>query len=84
MFMNPLISLIIIVPLTVLIFGPFGTYVGEALAVMIQFLSSKSGMLTGAVMGAAGSFLTILGLHWAIIPLVIANLAQLAVIRLAQ
>ena len=32
MFINPLISLVIIVPLTVLIFGPFGTYVGEALA----------------------------------------------------
>ena len=75
MFMNPLISLIIIVPLTVLVFGPFGTYVGGALAVVIKFLSSKSGMLTGAVMGAAWSFLTILGLHWAIIPIFIANLA---------
>jgi PTS system beta-glucosides-specific IIC component len=75
MFIIPLISLIIIVPLTVLIFGPFGTYVGEALSVAIQFLSSKSGLLTGAVLGAAWSFLTILGLHWAVIPISIANLA---------
>ncbi|MFP5108458.1 glucose PTS transporter subunit IIA [Neobacillus sp. C211] len=75
MFLNPLISLMVIVPLTVLVFGPFGTYVGGALAVVIKFLSSKSGMLTGTVMGAAWSFLTILGLHWAIIPIFIANLA---------
>ncbi|MFK9091683.1 glucose PTS transporter subunit IIA [Bacillus salipaludis] len=75
MFVNPLISLAVIVPLTVLIFGPFGTYVGEGLAVVVHFLSSKSGILTGAVMGAAWSFLTILGLHWAIIPIFIANLA---------
>jgi beta-glucoside PTS system EIICBA component len=74
MFINPLISLLIIVPLTILIFGPFGTYVGEALSIVIQFLSSKSGMLTGAVLGAGWSFLTILGLHWAVIPIAIANL----------
>lgn len=74
MFINPLISLAIIVPLTVLIFGPFGTYVGQAIGFVIEYLSSKSGLLTGAVLGAAWTFFTILGLHWAIIPLAIANL----------
>jgi beta-glucoside PTS system EIICBA component len=75
MFINPLISLVVIVPLTLLVFGPFGTYVGEGLGIGIEFLSSKSGLITGAVLGAAWSFLTILGLHWAIIPLAIANIA---------
>jgi beta-glucoside PTS system EIICBA component len=76
MFINPLISLIVIVPLTLLIFGPFGTYVGEGLGMGIEFLSSKSGLITGAILGAAWSFLTILGLHWAVIPIAIANLAS--------
>src|SRR5690606_2756265 len=31
--------------------------------------------LTGAVLGAAWTFLTLLGLHWAVIPIAIANLA---------
>ncbi len=75
MFINPLISLVVIVPLTLLIFGPFGTYVGEGLGIGIEFLSSKSGLISGAVLGAAWSFLTILGLHWALIPIAIANLA---------
>ena len=75
MFINPLISLVVIVPLTLLVFGPFGTYVGEGLGIGIEFLSSKSGLITGAVLGAAWSFLTILGLHWAVIPIAIANLA---------
>ncbi|MEH7380271.1 glucose PTS transporter subunit IIA [Bacillus sp. JJ1533] len=74
MFINPMISLIVIVPLTILIFGPFGTYVGQGLAFAIQFLSDQSGLVTGAVLGAAWSFLTILGLHWAVIPIAIANL----------
>jgi PTS system beta-glucosides-specific IIC component len=76
MFINPLISLLIIVPLTVLLFGPFGTYVGDAIAALIKFLSAKSGLLTGAVLGAGWTFLTILGLHWAVIPIAIANLAK--------
>ena len=76
MFINPLISLVIIVPLTVLVFGPFGMYVGEGIGAVIEFLSSKSGLLTGAVLGAAWTFLTLLGLHWAVIPIAIANLAN--------
>ncbi|RBW70055.1 glucose PTS transporter subunit IIA [Bacillus taeanensis] len=75
MFVNPMISLLVVVPLTILIFGPFGTYVGEGLSFVIQFLSDKSGLITGAVMGASWSFLTILGLHWAVIPIFLANLA---------
>jgi beta-glucoside PTS system EIICBA component len=76
MFINPLISLVVIVPLTVLIFGPIGMYVGQVIGDGIEFLSSRSGLLTGAVLGAAWTFLTLLGLHWAIIPIAIANLAH--------
>jgi PTS system beta-glucosides-specific IIC component len=83
MFINPLISLVLIVPLTVLVFGPFGTYVGDGIGMVIDFLSSKSGLITGAVLGAAWSFLTILGLHWAVIPLAIANLPGDTIIPMA-
>ncbi|BDG32259.1 beta-glucoside-specific PTS transporter subunit IIABC [Parageobacillus thermoglucosidasius] len=75
MFLVPMISLVIIVPLTVLAFGPFGVYVGNAIASFITFLSAKSGLLTGAVIGTAWTFLTIFGLHWGIVPIVLENLA---------
>ncbi|WP_087972106.1 glucose PTS transporter subunit IIA [Oceanobacillus rekensis] len=75
LFINPMISLLILVPLTMLFFGPFGTIIGEALGSLIGFLSDTSGLLAGAVMGSAWTFLTIAGLHWTIIPLAIANLA---------
>lgn len=74
-FVNPLISLLILVPLTMLIFGPVGNLFGEGLASLIHFLSSKSGLLAGAVIGSAWTFLAIAGLHWTIIPLAISNLA---------
>jgi beta-glucoside PTS system EIICBA component len=75
MFINPLISILILVPLTMLVFGPIGTLLGEGLGSVINFLSDKSGLLAGAVLGASWTFLTIMGLHWTIIPLAIVNLA---------
>ena len=75
MFINPMISLFILVPLTMLVFGPIGTLLGEGLGSLINFLSNQSGLLAGAVLGGTWTFLTILGLHWTVIPLAIANLA---------
>ena len=48
---------------------------GEGLGSLINFLSNQSGLLAGAVLGGTWTFLTILGLHWTVIPLAIANLA---------
>ncbi|NOJ72290.1 PTS transporter subunit EIIC [Paenibacillus alvei] len=74
MFMVPMISLVVIVPLTMLIFGPFGTLVGEAIANFVVMLSGVSGMLTGAILGGFYTFLIVMGLHWGLVPIVLANL----------
>lgn len=75
MFLVPMLSLVVIVPLTVMIFGPFGVYVGNGIGAAISFLGERSGLLTGAVMGASWTFLTLLGLHWGLVPIIIGNLA---------
>ena len=76
MFLVPMISLMVMVPLTVIAFGPFGVYAGRAIGVGVTFLSSRSGIVTGAVMGAAWTFLTVFGLHWALIPIILENIAS--------
>ena len=74
MFMVPMLCLLLIVPLTVLVFGPFGVYIGNLIAEGINWLSAHSGVLTGAVIGGSMMFLVVLGLHWGIVPIIIANL----------
>lgn len=75
LFLVPMLSLMIMVPLTVLIFGPFGVYVGNGIGTVITALSGKSGILTGAIMGAGWTFLVVLGLHWGLVPIMIQNFA---------
>lgn len=71
----PLLSLLIMVPLTMLTFGPFGVYVGEAIASGTTFILDKSAILTGFILGAGWVFIVILGLHWAINPIILSNIA---------
>lgn len=75
MIVIPMVSLLVMVPLTVLIFGPFGVYVGDAILQGTVFILDKSAILTGLVLGAGWVFIVILGLHWAIIPLMLSNIA---------
>ena len=76
MFLVPMLSLIIMVPLTVMLFGPFGVYTGNAIGAGVSFLSGKSAIITGAVMGAGWTFLTVLGLHWGLVPIILLNIAN--------
>lgn len=76
MFLVPMLSLAIIVPLTVIAFGPFGVNVGNAIGAGIDFLSTKSGILTGAIVGAGWTFLTLFGIHWGLVPILLDQLAH--------
>lgn len=75
LFLVPMLCLLIIVPMTVTVFGPVGIYLGDLVATGIDHLQAYSSMLTGAVIGASIMFLVIFGLHWGIFPVVIANAA---------
>lgn len=71
----PLISLIIMVPLTVIIIGPIGVYGGEGIASLVNWLIEKSSVLTGMVVGGGWSVLVSFGIHWAVNPIMINNIS---------
>ncbi|WP_339182351.1 PTS transporter subunit EIIC [Oceanobacillus sp. FSL W7-1293] len=71
----PLVSLVIMIPLTVMIIGPVGVYSGEAVANVVNWLIERSSVLTGILVGGGWSILVSLGIHWAVNPIMINNIS---------
>lgn len=71
----PLVSLLIMIPLTVIVIGPIGVYSGEAVAGGVNWLIERSSILTGIVIGGGWSVLVSLGIHWAVNPIMINNIS---------
>lgn len=76
LFAVPMISILIMVPLTALAFGPFSQFFSGLIASGLLWLLDFSSLLTGMVMAAAWPFLVILGVHWGITPISLDNLAR--------
>lgn len=72
----PLISLIVMVPLTLIVIGPLGVYGGEMIANVVNWLIERSGILTGILVGGGWSVLVSFGIHWAVNPIMINNISQ--------
>lgn len=73
-FVVPMVCLMVMVPFTVIVFGPVGTTIGNCVSDFIMWLFSISGTLAGIVLGATYPFLTMLGLHWGFTPVTLQNL----------
>ena len=73
----PTVCLLIVVPATMLLVGPFGYYVGEALSNFVMWLMATMPVPAGFILGALWMFVVLFGLHWAVIPVLIANISSL-------
>ncbi|PYY31167.1 beta-glucoside-specific PTS transporter subunit IIABC [Paenibacillus illinoisensis] len=74
LFLVPMIALIIMVPLSAMAFGPFGTNVGDWISSGVTWLIDVSGILSGIVLGGFMTFMVIFGLHWGFTPITIQNI----------
>lgn len=70
-FAVPLLTLIIIVPLSLLIIGPVISKVSELLLVVMNAAYNLSPLVCGLLLGGPWLVLVMFGLHWAFIPLFI-------------
>ena len=70
-FIVPLLTLLVIVPLTFLVIGPVMSFVSSLISALFVILFNFNGAFAGFFLGAVWQLLVIFGLHWAIVPMAI-------------
>lgn len=74
--MVPTLSLLVMVPATLMIFGPIGIYFGNVVNWAYYYIMGLSPILLGAFIGGIWCVLVIFGAHRAIIPIGINDVAK--------
>lgn len=75
-FFVPMMSLLIVVPLTLLVLGPIEFTFGQAFASVIMTIFARFGWIAVALLAAFLPFMVVTGMHKAMIPYVITSLGE--------
>lgn len=76
-FLKPLITLLIVAPVTLIILGPIGTIIGDYVAQGIVFLNDHVSFLIPTLMGAFSPLLVMFGMHYSLFPVALSAFATL-------
>lgn len=71
-----LVGMAVVVPLTILVFGPVGNWLSTMLGSILNALVSFNGVIAGIVAGGFCGYLAMFGLQWGIIPIILINIAN--------
>lgn len=74
---SPMLTIAIMVPLTLLVFGPIGNTIGNSIGGVYNFLYGLSPIVAGVIVGGLWEVLVIFGVHWGITPVTVGNYATL-------
>lgn len=66
--LHPTLVILISAPIAIIIVGPLGGIIGDALAIAINFLSTRLGFIIVGVLAAAFPFIVMTGMHHALTP----------------
>ncbi|BAH81909.1 beta-glucoside-specific PTS transporter subunit IIABC [Streptococcus dysgalactiae] len=75
LFVVPFVTLLITVPLTFLLVGPIANLVSDGLSNALIAIQGFSPIIFGFILGAAWQVMVMFGLHWALVPLAILQVA---------
>ncbi|WP_342321442.1 beta-glucoside-specific PTS transporter subunit IIABC [Kosakonia sp. BYX6] len=73
----PLLSLVIVTPITLIAIGPLGIFAGNALSGGIIWLVENMGIVAGVVVGGTLSMIIITGMHYVLVPIMINNISTM-------
>lgn len=76
-FVVPMLTLLIVVPLTFIAIGPVATWAGNLLGQGTLAVYNVSPLIAGLLLGGFWQVFVIFGLHWGLVPIAFNNLATL-------
>lgn len=74
--MVPLVTILIMVPVTFIAIGPLGTIIGVGLGKVYSAIFNFSPIAAGAVLGGFWQVFVMFGMHWGLIPIALNNLTM--------
>ncbi|QQD81931.1 PTS glucose transporter subunit IIA [Bacillus siamensis] len=72
----PMLTLVIVVPVTLITVGPLGAILGNDLSVGVNYLFSHAGIAAMILLAGTFSLIIMTGMHYALVPIMINNIAQ--------
>lgn len=76
-FLKPLLTIIVVAPVTLIVLGPLGMIIGEYLSKLIVLINEYFGVLTPVIIGGLCPVLIMTGMHYAILPLVMQQFSSM-------
>lgn len=77
MFLVPVVTMIIALPVAFIVIGPVMTWVGDAIGAVMQSVYNFSPIVAGLIVGALWQVLVIFGVHWGIVAVATADMSAL-------
>ncbi len=72
----PFFSLIIVVPITIIIFGPLGAGLSQVIATVYTSMYNFNPILAGGFVGALAQVMVVFGIHWGLFPIIFSNIEK--------
>ncbi|HFI0507693.1 TPA: beta-glucoside-specific PTS transporter subunit IIABC [Streptococcus suis] len=76
LFIVPFVTILVAVPLTFLVVGPVANFISDILSNTFTAIMNFSPILYGLILGATWQVLVMFGMHWAVVPLAIMQVAS--------
>ncbi|MHC3517652.1 beta-glucoside-specific PTS transporter subunit IIABC [Streptococcus suis] len=76
LFVVPFVTILVAVPLIFLVVGPVANFISDVLSNTFTAIMNFSPLLYGLILGATWQVLVMFGMHWAVVPLAIMQVAS--------
>lgn len=73
-FLKPMVCCLVVLPVTFLVFGPMGTWIGDVLTKVFFAVYEWNPIVAGAFMGFVMQPMVVVGAHWSVVPVSISNI----------